>query len=85
MADTGTKLRLNINTQAIIKAVDVLSNTVLLTANIYLVGSGFRNHFRERKREQITNNFQTAAEIASALAGLTKVITETLGIRHAGS
>ena len=78
-----TKLRINLNTQAIVKTAEIISNTVLLTANAYLVGSGFRNHFRERKREQITNSLQTAAEIASAAAGLTKVITETIGSYHA--
>ncbi len=80
MADT--KLRITLNTRTIVKTAEVISNTVLLTANAYLVGSGFKNHFRQRKQEQLTNNLQTAAEIASAAAGLTKVVTETIGLHH---
>jgi len=78
-----TKLRININTNAIVKTAEIISNSVLLTANAYLIGSGLTNYFREKKREQISNNLQTAAEIASAVAGLTKVITETIGIYNA--
>jgi len=80
---TTTKIRLNLNSQAIVKTAEIVSNGVLLTANAFLLGSGIRNSLRERKREQVTNNLQVAAEVASAIAGLTKVITETIGINHA--
>ncbi len=81
----STKLRINLNTQALVKTAEVISNTVLLTANVYLVGSGFNNYFRQKKQEQVTNTLQTTAEVASAVAGLTKVITETIGIHNAPS
>ncbi len=80
---TTTKIRLNLNSQALVKTAEIFANGVLLASNGFLLGSGIRNSLRERKREQVTNNLLVAAEVASAIAGLTKVITETVGIRHA--
>ncbi len=80
---TGTKLRININSTSLVKAAEIVSNSVLLTANAYLIGSGLHNHFRQKKQEQITNSLQTTAEIASAIAGLTKVVSETIGSNNA--
>lgn len=79
----ATKIRVNINSQVLIKTAEIVSNSVLLAANAYLLGSGIHNNFREKRREKITNNLQFAAEIASAAAGLTKVVTETIGIHNA--
>ena len=71
-------LRVNLNPQAISKAAGLISNSVILTANAYLIGSNFSGYFRDRRKERITSNLQITAEIASAIAGLTKVVTETL-------
>ena len=76
------KLKININSNALTKAASLISNSVLLTSNAFLIGSGFSNYFKDRKRERITSNLQVTAEIASAIAGLTKVITETLEKHH---
>ena len=76
------KLKININSNAITKAAGLISNSVMLTANAFLIGSGFSNYFRDRRRERITTSLQVTAEIASAIAGLTKVITETLEKHH---
>ncbi len=80
---SDTKLRMNINTTAIVKAAEIISNTVLLTANAYLIGSNLRNHFHQTKQERISSSLQTSAEIASAAAGLTKIIAETIGMHNA--
>ena len=72
-------LRFNLNGQAIAKTASLLSNSVLLTANAYLIGSGFNNSFRERKNQNRNENLQLSAEIASAIASITKVVTDTLG------
>ena len=76
------KLKINLNSNAISKTAGLISNSVMLTANAFLIGSGFSNYFRDRKRERITTGLQVTAEIASAIAGLTKVVTETLEKHH---
>jgi len=74
----GTKLRFNINSQAIAKTASLISNSVLLTANAYLIGTGFANSFREQKTMSRNQNLQLTAEIATSIASLTRVITDTL-------
>ncbi len=76
------RLKLTINSNALTKTASLISNSVMLTANAFLIGSGFSNYFKDRKRERITNNLQVTAEIASAIAGLTKVVTETIEKHH---
>lgn len=78
-----TKIRFNINSQAVAKAASLISNSVLLTANAYLIGSGFSNSYRERRNQSRNQNLQLTAEIASAIASLTKVVTDTLSKYHA--
>ena len=73
-----TKIRFNINAQAAAKTASLISNGVLLTANAYLIGTGFSNSFRERRSQNRNQNLQLTAEIASAVASLTKVVTDTL-------
>ena len=76
-------VRIRTNPNSLVKIAVIVSNSVMLTANAYLIGSGFRNHYRVRQQERISNNLQTTAEIAAALAGITKVITESIGANHA--
>ena len=76
-------LRININSQAAIKLASLVSNSVILAANAYLVGSGIRGQWRDRRREHIASNLQIAAEVANAAASLTKVITDTIAQHHA--
>ncbi len=64
------------------KSAEILSNTVLLAANAYLLGSGVQNYVRDRRQERISGSLQTAAEVAAAAAGLTKVVTETIARYH---
>ena len=78
-----TKLRIRINPNSLVKIAGIISNSVLLAANAYLIGSGIHNSFRVRKQERISGNLQTTAELASAVAGITKVITESIGGHHA--
>jgi len=78
----GTKLRIKVNTGSLVKIAGIVSNSVMLAANAYLITSGIHNSFRVRKQERIQDNLQTTAELASAIAGLTKVITETIGSHH---
>ncbi|TVL98079.1 MAG: hypothetical protein CV087_21765 [Candidatus Brocadia sp. WS118] len=81
--ENNTKLRFNVNPNALVKTISLVSNTVLLTANAFLVGSRFSNYFKEQKRERVVSNLQITAEIASAAASLAKVVTDTLERYHA--
>ncbi len=78
-----TKLRFVFNTNALVKTASILSNSILLTTNAYLIGTSLTNNIRQKKQEHMNDNLQTAAEIASAIAGLTKVISDTFGIHNA--
>mgnify|MGYP005725328513 CR=1 FL=1 len=73
-----TRLRINLNSNALFNAIQLVSNTVQLTANAFLVGARFNDYFRDRRREQLVNRLQTTAEIAAAAATMSKLITETL-------
>ncbi len=73
---SGTKLRININGQALIKTGELFSNAVLLGANVFLIGTSLSNAVRFKRQERIQSHMQLGAEIASAVAGITKVIIE---------
>ncbi len=81
--DNSTTLRININSGSAIKLASLVSNSVILAANAYLVGSGFRQQLHNRQRERIAGNLQLAAEVATATASLAKVITDTIEQHHA--
>ena len=77
MADK--RLRLNVNSQAIYKVASLLSNSVILSANAFLLGSSIQNQLRDRRNSRVSEGLQLTAEIAGAVAGLTKVIINTVG------
>ncbi len=76
------RLRMRLNNNAIVKGAGLVSNTIILAANAYLLGSGIRNSVNVKRQERVSSSLQTTAEIASAFAGLTKVIADTVGIYH---
>jgi len=76
MADR--RLRLNVNSQALYKVASLVSNSVILSANAFLLGSSIQNQLRDRRNSRVTEGLQLTAEIAGAAAGLTKVIIETI-------
>jgi len=78
----GTTIRIKVNTSSLVKVAGIISNSVMLAANAYLIGSGIHNSIRIRKQARIQDNLQTTAELASAIAGLTKVVTDTIGVHH---
>jgi|TARA_Y100000310_G_C20484784_1_gene716370 hypothetical protein len=73
----------NLNGTALSRAASILSNTVLLAANSFLIASNLKNNMAERRRSRVVENLQLTAEVASAVAGLTKVVTENLDKYHA--
>ena len=81
MADK--RLRLNVNSQALYKIASLVSNSVILSANAFLLGTSVHNQIRDRKRDRTIEGLQLTAEIANAVAGLTKVVINTVGNQNA--
>jgi len=77
MADK--RLRLNVNSQALYKVASLVSNSVILSANAFLLGSSIQNQLRDRRNNRVSEGLQLTAEIAGAVAGLTKVVINTVG------
>ena len=75
---SGNKLRVNINSQAVHKLASLVANGVILSANVFLLGTSVHSQIRDRKRDRTIEGLQLTAEIAGAAAGLTKVIIETI-------
>ena len=74
-----TTLRINVNAQAVYKIASLVSNSVILSANAFLLGTSLHNQIRDRKRDRTIEGLQLTAEIAGAVAGLTKVVINTVG------
>ena len=72
------RLRINVNSQAVVKLAGLVSNSIVLSTNTYLLGINIRRQAKERKAEAITTKLQLASEVASAVAGLAKVVVTTL-------
>ena len=75
---SGNRLRVNINSQAVSKLASLVANGVILSANVFLLGTSVHSQIRDRKRDRTVEGLQLTAEIAGAAAGLTKVIIETI-------
>lgn len=79
----GQWLRVNLNGRSVSKIASILSNTVLLAANTYLLTSNIKNSMAESKRKKVVDNLQLTAEVASAVKGLTQVVTDISEKNHA--
>lgn len=71
-----TRLRVNVNARAVTQATRLISNTAVLTANLFLIGSGLLNQVRDKKRERTMETLTLSVQVANAAAGLTRVIQE---------
>jgi len=76
--DKDTKIRLRINSQAMVKFAGLFSNAIVLSTNAFLLGSSVKRQISEKKTENVANKLQLTAEVASAVSGLAKVIATTL-------
>jgi len=75
-------LKIHISNQSAAKLAGLLANAALLASNTCLVVLGLQDEMRTRRRQRLTGRFQVVVEVAGALAGLTKVISETLERHH---
>ena len=76
------KMRFKVNSQALSKAAMVLSNSVVLAANIYLVGSNVHQSITSRRQSRISDSLQTAVDVAQSFGSLTKLITDIVEKNH---
>jgi len=69
---------MNLNSQAIVKLAGLVSNSIILSTNVFLIGTNFRRQINQKKTDAIANKLQLTAEVAQAIAALSKVIVATL-------
>ena len=80
--DDGVKLRLKVNGSALAKTAAVISNGIVLAANMYLMGSNIHQATVNKRQARVSDTMNTVVEISQSLAGLTKVITEIVSRNH---
>ena len=74
----NNNVRFKVNSQAIVKTAGLVSNSIIFTANVWLIGHNFLHQVKERRAAQVAERFQVAAEVASALAGVARVIVNAV-------
>ena len=79
---TDVKLRMKVNGPALAKTAAVISNGVVLAANVYLMSSNIQHAVRAKKQARVSDTLGTAVEVAQSLAGLTNVIAEIVSRNH---
>ena len=77
----ATKLRINLNSGSLAKSMTLLSNSLVLATNSYLLGRSVVDHFRDRKRERILENLDVISQTLGSIGSLSRVITNVLDER----
>ncbi len=75
---TATKLQFNLNSRSLAKAITLLSNSVVLATNSYLIGRSIVDHYRDRKRERVLESLEVISQTLGSLATLSNVISNVL-------
>ena len=75
----ATKLRINLSSGSLAKSMTLISNSLVLATNSYLLGRSVVDHFRDRKRERILENLEIISQTLGSLGSLSRVITNVLG------
>ena len=74
----ATKLRINLSSGSLAKSMTLISNSLVLATNSYLLGRSVLDHFRDRKRERILENLEIISQTLGSIGSLSKVITNVL-------
>ena len=74
----ATKLRLNLNSRSLAKSMALISNSVVLATNSYLIGRSVLDSYRDRKRERVLENLEVISQTIGSLASLSNVISNVL-------
>ena len=76
------RIRIKVNPQAIVKLTTLISNSIILSSNAFLLGAHVRRQIKEKKTNDIANKLQLLTEVASAIAGLARVIVNTMQVEE---
>jgi len=79
---SDVKLRIRFNGPAIAQTAAVISNGVVLAANVYLLSSSIQQTIRTTKQARVSDSLQTAVEVAQSFGSLTKLITDIVEKNH---
>jgi hypothetical protein len=79
---SDVKLRIRFNGPAIAQTAAVISNGVVLAANVYLLSSSIQQTIRTTKQARVSDSLQTAVDVAQSLGSLTKLITDIVEKNH---
>ena len=77
----ATRLRINLNSGSLAKSMTLISNSLVLATNSYLLGRSVVDHFRDRKRERILENLDVISQTLGSIGSLSRVITNVLDER----
>ena len=75
---TNTKLRINLSSKSLAKSMTLISNSVVLATNSYLIGRSVLDSYRDRKRERVLENLEVISQTIGSLASLSNVISNVL-------
>ena len=73
-----TKLRFNLSSSSLAKSMTLISNSLVLATNSYLLGRSVLDHFRDRKRERILENLEIISQTLGSIGSLSRVISNVL-------
>jgi hypothetical protein len=79
---SDVKLRIRFNGPAIAQTAAVISNGVVLAANVYLLTSNIQQTIQTKKQTRVSDSLQTAVEVAQSFGSLTKLITDIVEKNH---
>ena len=74
----ATKLRFNLSSGSLAKSMTLISNSLVLATNSYLLGRSVVDHFRDRKRERVLENLDVISQMLGSIGSLSRVISNVL-------
>ena len=74
----ATKLRFNLSSGSLVKSMTLISNSLVLATNSYLLGRSVIDYFRDRKRERVLENLDVISQTLGSIGSLSKVISNVL-------
>ena len=74
----ATKLRINLSSGSLAKSMTLISNSLVLATNSYLLGRSVVDHFRDRKRERVLENLDVISQTLGSIGSLSRVISNVL-------
>jgi len=74
----ATKLRINLSSGSLAKSMTLLSNSLILATNSYLLGRSVIDYFRDRKRERVLENLDVISQTLGSIGSLSRVISNVL-------